>query len=76
MMKGGTFLRSCGALVTASVRIAATFVGGGSRELARWWLGGDKSRHALAELDDDELSNLSDIGRQIRREERRARKRI
>jgi hypothetical protein len=32
------------------------------------WLGRDKSYRALAELDDDQLVNLSDLGRQIRRE--------
>jgi uncharacterized protein YjiS (DUF1127 family) len=33
----------------------------------------DKNRRALAELEDDQLSNLSDIGRQVRREARRER---
>jgi putative MATE family efflux protein len=44
--------------------------GGGGRasNLRRWWPGRDKSRPALAMLDDDQLCNLSDIGRQIRRQ--------
>jgi putative MATE family efflux protein len=47
---------------------ATTNIGGASRasKLRRWWLGRDKSRSALAALDDDQLCNLSDIGRQIR----------
>src|ERR1051326_5596868 len=42
-------------------------------KLRRWWLDRDKSRRALAALDDEEVGNLSEIGRQIRREARRAR---
>ncbi len=37
----------------------------------RWRSGEDKNRRALAELDDDELSNLSELGLQVRREARR-----
>ena len=33
---------------------------------------GDISRRALADLDDSELGNLSDLGRQVRRDVRRA----
>lgn len=36
--------------------------------LWRWSLDGTKSRRALAALDDDQLHNLSDCGRRIRRE--------
>jgi uncharacterized protein YjiS (DUF1127 family) len=39
--------------------------------IRRWRLGEDKNRRALAELDDGELSNLSELGLQIRREARR-----
>ena len=53
------FMRSIGAFVAVS-------------ELRRWWLHRDKSRRALAALDDGQLCNLSDIGRQLRREARRA----
>jgi uncharacterized protein YjiS (DUF1127 family) len=38
---------------------------------ARWWMARDESRQALAQVDDDHLSDLSEIGRQVRREERR-----
>ena len=63
--------------VAASATNAVKYIGGGSRasKLRRWWLDRDKSRRALAALNDDQLSNLSDIGRQIRREARRARNR-
>jgi hypothetical protein len=37
---------------------------------ARWWMGRDEGRQALAQVDDDHLSDLSEIGRQVRREER------
>ena len=37
-----------------------------------WSLGGHKCYRALAELDDSELSNLSEFGRQVRRELRHA----
>jgi uncharacterized protein YjiS (DUF1127 family) len=47
--------------------------GSGRSKLRRWWMDRDKSRRALAALYDDQLGNLSDIGRQIRREARRAR---
>jgi uncharacterized protein YjiS (DUF1127 family) len=67
-----TFIRSIGAFVTASAAFATIYIGkgSGSSKLARWWRNRDKSRHALAALDDDQLSHLSDIGRQIRRDER------
>ena len=42
--------------------------------LSRWWLGRDCIRLALAEFDDDQLSNLSDVGRQVRREERQSKR--
>jgi uncharacterized protein YjiS (DUF1127 family) len=64
------FMRSIGTFVAVSATHAATNVGGGGRtsKLRRWWLHRDKSRRALAALDDGQLCNLSDIGRQIRRE--------
>jgi uncharacterized protein YjiS (DUF1127 family) len=70
-----TFMRSISAFVAASATNAVKYIGGGGRtsKLRRWWLDRDKSRRALAALDDDQLSNLSDIGRQIRREARQAR---
>jgi uncharacterized protein YjiS (DUF1127 family) len=37
----------------------------------RWWKNRDASRRALAEIEDNQLPNLSDIGRQLRREARR-----
>ena len=40
--------------------------------LGRWWRDRNESRRALAALDDDELSNLSEPGLQLRREARRA----
>jgi uncharacterized protein YjiS (DUF1127 family) len=40
---------------------------------AAWWSGRDKSYRALAKLDDSQISNLSDIGRQLRKEARYAR---
>jgi uncharacterized protein YjiS (DUF1127 family) len=40
----------------------------------RWWRG-ENGLRALAELDDDQLSNLSETGQQLRREARRARAR-
>jgi uncharacterized protein YjiS (DUF1127 family) len=39
--------------------------------IKRWQPGEDKNRRVLAELDDDELSNLSELGLQVRREARR-----
>jgi uncharacterized protein YjiS (DUF1127 family) len=38
---------------------------------ARRWMRRDESRRALAEVEDDHLNDLSEIGRQVRREERR-----
>jgi uncharacterized protein YjiS (DUF1127 family) len=68
------FMRSIGAFVAVLAAHAATNIGGGSRtsRLGRWRPDRDKSRRALAALDDGQLCNLSDIGRQIRREARRA----
>jgi hypothetical protein len=40
---------------------------------ARRWMDRDESRRALARVDHDHLSELSEIGRQVRREERRRR---
>jgi len=37
---------------------------------ARWWMARDEGRQALAQVDDDHLGDLSEIGRQVRREER------
>ena len=45
-------------------------------KIKRWRLGEDKNRRALAELDEDELSNLSDLGLKVRREARRGRRRV
>jgi putative MATE family efflux protein len=42
-----------------------------AEKLTRWWGDRDKSRRALAALDDDQLCELSDIGRAIRREAQR-----
>ena len=42
-------------------------------EPVAWWWQRDKSYRALAELGDDELDSLSDVGRQIRKEMRYAR---
>ena len=42
--------------------------GGRASRLRRWWLDRDKNRNALAALDDDQLCDLSEIGRQIRRD--------
>jgi uncharacterized protein YjiS (DUF1127 family) len=47
------------------------WVGGTISNIRRWWAGRDLNRQALAELDDDQLSDLSDLGRQVRREARR-----
>jgi hypothetical protein len=57
----------------SSATYATTNIGVGSSasKLRRWWLGRDKSRIALATLDDDQLCNLSNIGRQIRHETQR-----
>ena len=43
------------------------------RESRRWWQSRDNTDRALANLDDSELHNLSDFGRQVRRQARRAR---
>jgi hypothetical protein len=37
---------------------------------ARWRMARDEGRQALAQVDDDHLSDLSEIGRRVRREER------
>ena len=69
-----TFLRSIGAFVADSALFTMTYIGGGNglSKLWGWRLSSDKSRRTLAALDEDQLYNLSDIGRQIRCEERRA----
>lgn len=70
-----TSMRSIGAFVSASAKFAMTAIGeacGASRP-ARWCSERDKNRRALAELDDDEVSSLSDMGRQVRSEARRPR---
>jgi len=74
-MKITAFMRSLGAVVAASAAFVATSIGGGGglSKLGRRRPGRDKSRRALAALDDDQLGNLRDIGRRIRREERQAR---
>ena len=36
----------------------------------RWWRERNTGRRALAQVDDDHLSELSELGRQVRREER------
>jgi hypothetical protein len=36
----------------------------------RWWRERHKGRYALARLDDDHLCELSELGQQVRREER------
>jgi hypothetical protein len=38
----------------------------------RWWMDRNRYREALAALADDEVSELSDLGRQVRRDARRA----
>ena len=45
-------------------------VGSTISDIRRWWPGRDLNRQALAALDDDRLSDLSDLGRQVRREAR------
>jgi uncharacterized protein YjiS (DUF1127 family) len=57
----------------SSATYAMTNIGGGrtASKLRRWWLDRDKSRHALATLDEHQLCDLSEIGRQIRREAQR-----
>jgi uncharacterized protein YjiS (DUF1127 family) len=40
-------------------------------QMSRWWTRHDRNSRALAALGDDELSSLSDLGRQVRREARR-----
>lgn len=57
-----------GTFVIGSVRFPATCVS----RLRRWWLNRDGNRRALAALGDDNLSNLSEIGQRIRREEQQA----
>ena len=42
--------------------------------ILHWWRNRDKSRRALAKLEDSEIGNLSELGRKLRLEERRARK--
>jgi hypothetical protein len=42
----------------------------GASWLARWWNDRNQCRQALAAVDDDELSELSELGRQLRREQR------
>ena len=39
----------------------------------RWWQDRDKGARALAAVDDDHLSDLSDLGRQVRRTKRQQR---
>ena len=41
-------------------------------EVAPWWPGRDKNYRALARLDDGQLSNLRELGQQVRCETRRA----
>ena len=36
----------------------------------RWWRERNRGRRAVAQVDDDQLSDLSELGRQVRREER------
>ncbi len=52
--------------------IGGFVIKGGVSTFKRCWLGRDKSRRALAALGDDNLSNLSEIGRRIRREGQQA----
>jgi Na+-driven multidrug efflux pump len=56
-----------------SAPYATTNIGGerSASKLRRWWLDCDNSRIALAGLGDDQLCNLSDRGRQMRREAQR-----
>jgi hypothetical protein len=69
-------LRAIGLLLAASARFARRHCGrdGGMSALRRWPYHREKSRRALAALGDDQISNLSEIGRRIRTEERRARR--
>jgi uncharacterized protein YjiS (DUF1127 family) len=53
-------------------RAAAARIDSTASKARPWWSGRDMSRRALAELDDDQLNNLSDTGRQVRRDARRA----
>jgi hypothetical protein len=60
-------------LITGSVRIVPKAVGVGRLRFKRWWTDRDKARRTLAALDDEELSNLSEVGLRIRREARQKR---
>lgn len=60
----GKIMRTIWTAIAASASRAAA--------LMRWRRRPDQSRRALAALEDDQLHNLSERGRQIRREERRA----
>jgi uncharacterized protein YjiS (DUF1127 family) len=63
----------------SSLRIAAgagrhSWLSGQLHQLAdraRRWMRRDQGLRALAEVDDDHVSDLSEIGRRVRREERR-----
>jgi uncharacterized protein YjiS (DUF1127 family) len=73
-MSDRSVVKPIGAFVAVSAILAQIYTGACSvvSTLRRWWLNRDESRRALAALDDDQLCNLSDLGRQIRREERQA----
>ena len=53
-----------------SRRVSATRAKARSAGLKAWLSIGDTSRRALADLDDDQLHNLSELGRQVRRDAR------
>jgi len=56
------------------VNTGAARSNGLASRIRRWRFREDKNRRALAELDDEELSHLSELGLQIRREARRGTK--
>lgn len=56
-------MRLTGALAAVSTAFVA--------KLMRWRSQPDPNRRALAALDDGQLHNLSELGQQVRREERR-----
>jgi len=67
-------MRPYGVAAAASALLAVMRVWSvGLSTVRRRWLDPDKSRRALAAVDDNQISDLSEIGRRIRREERRTR---
>jgi hypothetical protein len=59
-----------GARIVTSATSFAAYVGRGTSAVEHWRASRDKNRCSLAALDDSHLSDLSDVGRRIRREQR------